>query len=380
MSNKKTIKQNKRNKKRGKSRKGGFFGLFKDKHNTECDPNNLVNLETSNELHSEYQKCCPKTWYGRKNNSQYCKALDLKYKDVFNTQRKDANLSKQLMTQTFTTSSENNVVNMIDCDDPELYNDEESIAKYNAACNCDKTRWNPFSKKRKNCGIIKKKLEYIQQSQQDAEVSQQQEQLRRQQEQEAEQERQYQLRQARNKREEDRIMIEREAMKRRMEERQNYDNMVREERKKREKFINDYMIKYPVNLYGYTREQLDRYPKEIIQNNRNKEEYVKQFMIKYNPNDYGYTYDELMMDADKVDRKVKEKDPEIQHKRYQESLDPYDIDKDVPFKKGYTKIVDPFNEDDEEESNYSTSLLHGGSKTRKHLKKRKQKRRKTRKH
>jgi len=373
MSNKKTLKSNKKNSKRGKSRKGGFFGLFKDKHNSECDPNNLVNLESSNELHTEYQKCCPKTWYGRKNNSQYCKALDLKYKDVFNTQRKDANLSKQLMTQTFTTSSENNVVNMIDCDDPELYNDEESIAKYNAVCNCDKTRWNPFSKKRKNCGIIKKKLDYIKKSQQDAEVSRQQEQQRRQQEQDA-----------RNTREAERNRIEEEDRARRMGERQNYENIVRgermEERKKREKFINDYMKRYPVNLYGYTREQLDRYPKEIIQNNRKKEEYVKQFMIKYNPNDYGYTYDELMMDADKVDRKVKEKDPEIQHKRYQESLDLYDIDKDVPFKKGYTKIVDPFDEEEEEETNYSSRLLHGGSKTRKQLKKGKQKRRKSRKH
>ena len=50
MSNKKTLKRNKRNSKRGKSRKGGFFGLFKDKHNEQnpqCNPNNLVNLTST---------------------------------------------------------------------------------------------------------------------------------------------------------------------------------------------------------------------------------------------------------------------------------------------------------------------------------------------
>jgi hypothetical protein len=380
MSNKKTLKRNKRNNKRGKSKKGGFFGLFKDNHNSECEPNNLNNLETSNELHSEYQKCCPKSWYGRKNNSQYCKDIDLNYKDTFNTRRKDANLSKQLMTQTFTTD-DNGAVDMIDCEDPELYNDEESIAKYNAACNCDKTRWNPFSKKRKNCGIVKKKLEYIKNSEQDAQTSRQQEQQRREQEQQAEQERQYQIRQAKQKRSQEMRATEEEERKRKVLANQNYDNIAKKKREERDKFIDNYMKKYPVNLYSYTREQLARYPKEIIQNNRSKEEYVNQFMIKYNPKEYGYTYDELMMDTKRVMREVKEKEPDIEHKRYQENLDPYDIEKDAPLEKEDNKYVDILGEDDE--GDYSPRSFYGGSKTRKYFKKRsikKQKRRKTRKH
>ena len=353
--------------------------MFKDNHNSECNPNDLDNLTTSNELHSEYQKCCPKNWYGRKNNSQYCKDIDLKYKDTFNTRRKDANLSKQLMTQTFTTD-DNGAVDMIDCEDPELYNDEESIAKYNAACNCDKTRWNPFSKKRKNCGIVKKKLEYIKNSEQDAQASRQQEQQRRQQEEEAEQERQYQIRQAKQKRSQEMRATEEEERKRKVLANQNYDNIAKKKREERDKFIDNYMKKYPVNLYSYTREQLDRYPKEIIQNNRSKEEYANQFMIKYNPKEYGYTYDELMMDTKRVMREVKEKEPEIEHKRYQENLDPYDIEKDAPLEKEDNKYVDILGEDDDD----SPRSPYGGSKTRKHLKKRsirkrKQKRRKTRK-
>ena len=50
MPNKKTIRRNKRNSKRSRSRKGGFFGLFDDKHNTgneSCNPNNLANLKSS---------------------------------------------------------------------------------------------------------------------------------------------------------------------------------------------------------------------------------------------------------------------------------------------------------------------------------------------
>ena len=78
MPNKKTIRRS-----RGRSRKGGFW-FFDDTHNTgnaACDPNNLVNLKDSNSMHANYQTCCPKTWYGRKNNSPYCKELDSKYKE-----------------------------------------------------------------------------------------------------------------------------------------------------------------------------------------------------------------------------------------------------------------------------------------------------------
>ena len=80
MSNKKTLKMTKKT--RGKSRKGGFFGLFKDKHNEQnpqCNPNNLVNLTSTFDIKKKIDTCCPKSWYGRKNNSPYCKELNQKY-------------------------------------------------------------------------------------------------------------------------------------------------------------------------------------------------------------------------------------------------------------------------------------------------------------
>jgi hypothetical protein len=176
MPNKKTVRRNKRNSKRsrGRNRKGGFFGLFEDKHNTgnaACDPNNLANLKDSNSMHSNYQTCCPKSWYGRKNNSPYCKKLDLNYKAAFQSRQNEANLNKQAITSTFTRDSDNGLTVdvQIDCKNPNLYNTEEEIQKYIEACECNKTRWNPFSEKKTNCAIIKPKLERVKQEKEEQE-------------------------------------------------------------------------------------------------------------------------------------------------------------------------------------------------------------------
>jgi hypothetical protein len=132
MSNKKTIKRNKRNSKRGKSRKGGFFGLFKDKHNEkdeECNPNKLVNLKSSSALHANYEQCCPKSWYGRKNNSPYCKQLDLNYKAAFQSRQNEANFNKEAINSTFTSDGDNGIMvdTIINCKTPNLYNTKEEI-------------------------------------------------------------------------------------------------------------------------------------------------------------------------------------------------------------------------------------------------------------
>lgn len=66
-----------------RNKKGGFFGLFSRKApvvGEQCDPNNLPNLKTSDELQMNYQQCCPKSFFGFKNSSPYCKQVDLNYK------------------------------------------------------------------------------------------------------------------------------------------------------------------------------------------------------------------------------------------------------------------------------------------------------------
>jgi hypothetical protein len=175
MPNKKTVKRNKRNSKRsrGRSRKGGFFGLFDDKHNeadAACNPNDLVNLKDRNDMYANYQTCCPKTWYGRKNNSPYCKQLDLNYKAAFQESKMETASTKQMMkTNTFNVN-DNNTISVIDCKNPSLYNTEEEIQQYIETCECNKTRWNPFSEKKANCAIIKPKLEKLKNQERPTEV------------------------------------------------------------------------------------------------------------------------------------------------------------------------------------------------------------------
>jgi hypothetical protein len=79
---KKTKKTSRRSKKM--RRGGGFFDFFTGSKKvvpSQCDPNNLSQLITSQQLRENYQTCCPKTMFGmRKNNSPYCKQVELNAK------------------------------------------------------------------------------------------------------------------------------------------------------------------------------------------------------------------------------------------------------------------------------------------------------------
>lgn len=95
--NKKGTKKNRKNK--GKKIGGGFFDFFSSKPKvvpmqpqiqTQCDPNNLSQLTTPEELHSNYQLCCPKKMFGFKNGSAYCKQVDLNYQAALKS-KNDAN-------------------------------------------------------------------------------------------------------------------------------------------------------------------------------------------------------------------------------------------------------------------------------------------------
>jgi hypothetical protein len=65
-----------------KTKKGGFFNLFKSNSTVmpdECNPNQLSMIKGSDALHQKYQTCCPKTYFGSKNSSPYCTQLDLNF-------------------------------------------------------------------------------------------------------------------------------------------------------------------------------------------------------------------------------------------------------------------------------------------------------------
>ena len=75
-------KRNLHKKKRSHSRrykKGGFFFNKPNVLPSDCDPNQLSMIKDSNEMHAQYQKCCPKTFFGSKNSSPYCKQLELNF-------------------------------------------------------------------------------------------------------------------------------------------------------------------------------------------------------------------------------------------------------------------------------------------------------------
>ena len=193
MPNKKTVKRNKRTSKMSRSRKGGFFGLFDDKHNTgniACNPNNLANLKSSYEIKQNIDTCCPKSWYGRKNNSPYCKQLNLNY-DAARTQmylkaqQSNANgvyidnddpngLRDSDVGHLEAALSQHNTVgeDQINCKDKNFaqsLTNQEKMEKYIEACECNKSRWNPFSDKKANCAIVKPKLERLKQEKEEQE-------------------------------------------------------------------------------------------------------------------------------------------------------------------------------------------------------------------
>jgi hypothetical protein len=79
----KSRRQRKHSKRRGRrTKRGGFLNFFSSKPTvlpSECDPNQLSLIKGSDALHANYQKCCPKTYFGSKNSSPYCKQLDLNF-------------------------------------------------------------------------------------------------------------------------------------------------------------------------------------------------------------------------------------------------------------------------------------------------------------
>ena len=176
---KKTIKRNKRDKrdkrsKKTKNRRGGFFGMFKSKHNEldkACNINELVNLKKSNEMHANYEQCCPKGFFG-KNSSPYCKQLDLNYKATVTQENNargfdsdDDNLRPSDVAHLEGALYQHNTVgpNQINCKDenyPNLLTSEDKIEEYIQTCECNKSRLNPFSNKRKNCDVVIRKKKY----------------------------------------------------------------------------------------------------------------------------------------------------------------------------------------------------------------------------
>lgn len=86
-----TNKRKNTKRRRTRSKKGGFFGLFSRKapivDSTQCDPNNLSNLRSADELKLNYQQCCPKKLFGFKNKSPYCKQVDLNYQAALENEK-----------------------------------------------------------------------------------------------------------------------------------------------------------------------------------------------------------------------------------------------------------------------------------------------------
>jgi hypothetical protein len=71
-----------------RKKRGGFF--FSNKNNVVplegCDPNNIVNLHTTDEIHNNYLKCCPKGFFGSKNSTPYCRQLESNYNAAYNNE------------------------------------------------------------------------------------------------------------------------------------------------------------------------------------------------------------------------------------------------------------------------------------------------------
>jgi len=75
------MKTKSHNKRSRRNIKGGFFSTnnYVPVLQEECDPNKLSMIKGSEDLHANYQKCCPKGTFGTKNSSPYCKQVDLNF-------------------------------------------------------------------------------------------------------------------------------------------------------------------------------------------------------------------------------------------------------------------------------------------------------------
>ena len=374
MSNKKTLKRNK-NSKKGKSRKGGFFGLFKDKHNEEnpeCNQDNLNNLTSTFDIKKNIDTCCPKTWYGRKNNSPYCKAVNQKYDvlttsylnrmnegnatGVINDDNDSNNFRPSDLEHLKSALYQHQVVgpDQINCKNEKLAQSLTSKGKmegYIETCECNKKRWNPLSDKKANCAIVKKKLK---------EITDKEEEVYK-------------------------TFMGKYPPKKydyTLEDLRNDPNDVKTRIKY--KPINDYMRRYPPKFYGdYTYDDLRKDPNSVKQRIQDKEAFFKQFMGDYPPEDYGYyTYDDLRNDPEGMKQKVK---------AIEENMQKIDLVSDSG-----NETEELSDEDEDDVVDYRTAkgiyepVRTGGKRrTKKHfrkrsigkrsIRKRKQKRRKTRK-
>lgn len=86
------MKTRSNNKRSRRNIKGGFFSTnnYVPVLQEECDPNKLSMIKGSQNLHANYQKCCPKGTFGTKNSSPYCKQVDLNFQAAIKSEN-DAN-------------------------------------------------------------------------------------------------------------------------------------------------------------------------------------------------------------------------------------------------------------------------------------------------
>ena len=75
------IRKSKR--RRHRKRGGGWFATKKVSVSEICDPNKLSSITDYKEMHKNYQTCCPKSRFGYKNSSPYCKQIDLNFQTAY---------------------------------------------------------------------------------------------------------------------------------------------------------------------------------------------------------------------------------------------------------------------------------------------------------
>ena len=92
-----------RKSKKNKSRKnliGGWgFSSQPVVPSGECDPNNLSMIKDYTGMATNYQKCCPKGFFG-KNSSPYCKQLDLNFQAL----NKSRNVNNDVLAESVGTN------------------------------------------------------------------------------------------------------------------------------------------------------------------------------------------------------------------------------------------------------------------------------------
>lgn len=105
----KTRKNKMRKNKSRKNKKGGLFNFFSSKKiiPSECDVNNLSMIKEPKDMQQNYLKCCPKTFFGKKNSSPYCKQLDLTYKNILNERNANAQFTGNSPEEIFNMRQQN---------------------------------------------------------------------------------------------------------------------------------------------------------------------------------------------------------------------------------------------------------------------------------